>query len=379
MTPSPDPAVALLRRLAFSRRFVCVGACLVAGWSAFAWFAIQALSTAREALLAHPVYRDVQPVIDSLADQGLLLIGTAVFGAVLTSYVVLLLFQSIAQPLHEAAATMRSRWRGDAPALDDPLDDVVTALEQASTLLQKSADAVEAVANAVSADADAVSSFSEGIGLRSRAQMRAIATASTATLAVDRHVRDVTRVLAEFEQSAARADTQSPSGDTLAEALPPGRIGRVVEAIRTAAERTQLLSMNAALEAARVGQSVRGFAVVADEVKRVAERTGSSTGEMHALAGQAFASGRRSGDARAVVDTTPTGGERSRGHGAGSLPSSAARAHREAATVITRNLESVTRDARANVEAADALDLAADAMRSQAITLRTLARGLGKD
>lgn len=378
VTPAPDPAVALLRRLAFSRRFACVGACLVAGWSVFAWMAYRALASARETLLAHASLREMPAAADALADQALLLAGAATFGAIVTVYLVFVLFQAIAQPLRETATTMRSRWQSGDPASGDPVDDIVAALDQAGTLLQKGADAVEAVANAVSADADAVSRFGAGIGLRSRSQVRAIATVSTATLAVDRHVRDVTRVLAEFERSAAGTDAAPASSETLAEALPPGRIGRVVEAIRTAAERTQLLSINAALEAARVGQSVRGFAVVADEVKRVAERTGSSTGEMTELAGHAFSSGRQSGGAGTAVENAPAGVETSRRRETASLPSSAARAHREAAAVITRNLESVTRDARANAEAADALDLAADAMRSQVVTLKTLARGLGK-
>ena len=128
-----------------------------------------------------------------------------------------------------------------------------------------------------------------------------VATAATDAGSADQEANAGKQVVAETMHSirALARDIQRAS-DVISQLQKESEnIGSVLDVIRGIAEQTNLLALNAAIEAARAGEQGRGFAVVADEVRTLASRTQSSTEEIHAMI-ERLQSGAR--DAVAVME-----------------------------------------------------------------------------
>jgi methyl-accepting chemotaxis protein len=161
-------------------------------------------------------------------------------------------------------------------------DDFEGAVGKIVETVSSASSELEASASTLSATAERSQDLTVAVAAASEEASTNVQSVASATEEMASSVNEIGRQVQESARMATEAVGQArATNDRVSElSKAASRIGDVVELINTIAEQTNLLALNATIEAARAGEAGRGFAVVASEVKALAEQTSKATGEI---------------------------------------------------------------------------------------------------
>ncbi|ALI06945.1 MULTISPECIES: methyl-accepting chemotaxis protein [Pseudomonas] len=185
--------------------------------------------------------------------------------------------------LLRAMSTMQEKLRDTLQRISGSATQLASAAEELNAVTDESArgltqqnNEIEQAATAVNEMTSAVEEVARNAVSTSEASKHATTSAGDGRDLVQETVGAIERMSADVQSTATLiGNLANESRD----------IGKVLDVIRGLADQTNLLALNAAIEAARAGEAGRGFAVVADEVRALAHRTQQSTSEIERMIG----------------------------------------------------------------------------------------------
>ncbi|MCU1739299.1 MULTISPECIES: methyl-accepting chemotaxis protein [unclassified Pseudomonas] len=188
-----------------------------------------------------------------------------------------------AAQLLQSMASMQATLRETLELIGKSAEQLASSTEEMSAVMSESAQGLRQQNNEIEMAATAVTEMSQAV---EEVASNAASSSSESKSASDSAQRgqvqltDTLSAIGVLTQSVLGASERARhlAGQTLS-------ISKVLDVIRAVAEQTNLLALNAAIEAARAGEAGRGFAVVADEVRSLAHRTGESTREIESIIG----------------------------------------------------------------------------------------------